>query len=329
MAGQMRKHLAAVAMCAASLGGCGNVAEHPADGVPASFESGSRLVAIYWETDDGLRSLAGWHDTKFDIPCDFGTAEDGVLRCLPRAFASGTEVTVSTCACCSPKPRFVYTTPTQTVTDVASLYCTDLSVRSRRSIHELGAELSRTDASVTYTIGNVVDPATFVGATLQHAPDGPRVATATRVADDGSRERVGFYDIELDAPCSPKRTREGSAISCIATNALGLTPSAIHYSDAACTSPVVFACGGAAPAFIPQVTTKGCSEVERLTTVGSRPDFGSSRRVSVSVVSDFDQLRGWKPKIPRHTGAARYVDERTPRCAITRYVPAHDTAASG
>lgn len=53
-----------------------------------SEASGSRIVARRGHTADGARVLIGWHDELLDIDCDFVTATDGRMRCLPIAQAA-------------------------------------------------------------------------------------------------------------------------------------------------------------------------------------------------------------------------------------------------
>lgn len=45
--------------------------------------SGARLRAIYRTGVDGSSAPVSWYDTDLGIECEFGAAEDAVLRCLP------------------------------------------------------------------------------------------------------------------------------------------------------------------------------------------------------------------------------------------------------
>lgn len=53
---------------------------------PASadpYQSGTRLKANYLSGPDGSRQFVGWHDSLTGVDCEYGTASDGMMRCLP------------------------------------------------------------------------------------------------------------------------------------------------------------------------------------------------------------------------------------------------------
>jgi hypothetical protein len=49
------------------------------------YRSGTRIKARVLTTPDGAKTLHGWRDTTLAIDCYFGTAADGVTRCIPNA----------------------------------------------------------------------------------------------------------------------------------------------------------------------------------------------------------------------------------------------------
>ena len=46
-------------------------------------DSGSRLKAQRYIGVDGSTQFFGWYDTVLGVPCAFGNASDGTIRCLP------------------------------------------------------------------------------------------------------------------------------------------------------------------------------------------------------------------------------------------------------
>src|SRR4051812_30364852 len=58
------------------------------DGGPTAPGSGSRIKLRNIETDDGARIFDTLYDSKLDVACSVGYAEDGVLRCLPSVIAN-------------------------------------------------------------------------------------------------------------------------------------------------------------------------------------------------------------------------------------------------
>lgn len=48
------------------------------------WEGGQRLQPIVHRPDDGSPVLTAWFDSELEVECEFQTASDGVVRCLPR-----------------------------------------------------------------------------------------------------------------------------------------------------------------------------------------------------------------------------------------------------
>jgi hypothetical protein len=76
-----------IASLAAALVACGgdDGGDGDDDGGPTgdTFESGTRLKAVYQDGGGGAVRLVRWFDSQLDAPCRFAYAPDGVLRCLP------------------------------------------------------------------------------------------------------------------------------------------------------------------------------------------------------------------------------------------------------
>lgn len=61
-------------------------------------QSGTRLRAKYFVGSDGSRQFNGWHDSQRNEDCSFGTASDGMTRCLPRGATTGAYFADSGCS---------------------------------------------------------------------------------------------------------------------------------------------------------------------------------------------------------------------------------------
>ena len=83
------------------------------------YQSGSRLKLKVLTTADGAKAFQGWYDTQLGLDCQFVTASDGQLRCLPIGtayvgsfYADGnctTRLAYATCAGATP-PAYAYAT---------------------------------------------------------------------------------------------------------------------------------------------------------------------------------------------------------------------------
>jgi hypothetical protein len=65
--------------------GSGSGSGSSGDGLDPLYprKSGTRIKMRVLTTPDGAKSLYGWRDTMLNVDCNFMTAIDGVLRCLP------------------------------------------------------------------------------------------------------------------------------------------------------------------------------------------------------------------------------------------------------
>jgi hypothetical protein len=93
-------HVGLVAACTSGAGGGasivgkdeggGTIEQHaalersPVAIVEARADSGKRLKAHYYVAADGARQFATFRDTELQQDCEFSTASDGVVRCLPK-----------------------------------------------------------------------------------------------------------------------------------------------------------------------------------------------------------------------------------------------------
>lgn len=63
--------------------------------------SGSRLKAQWRGGDDGSREFVGWFDSAIGAACEYMTAEDGTVRCLPGAISTKSVSLLYSDASCS------------------------------------------------------------------------------------------------------------------------------------------------------------------------------------------------------------------------------------
>jgi hypothetical protein len=94
-----------IAILVAVIAACGGGGDDDDDGAPSgdTFESGSRLHAVYQDGGGGAVRFVRWFDTVLDGPCRFAYAQDGALRCLP---ATEIGVQYADAACTQPLALF-------------------------------------------------------------------------------------------------------------------------------------------------------------------------------------------------------------------------------
>lgn len=225
-------------------------------------ESGTRLKAIWWKTEDGARSFAGWHDDELGQDCTFIHATDGVDRCVPPApyiqgygppslfedaactipLVFAPRATVSNaCALTDPMPgglyaTLVYSAPTGGGSCGFAFEVHSLSPTSGLSHVYSGAGCAQQDADPTlsyYEYGAAIPPSTFVGSKTAIEPASTRLTFLTRTNDDGGRERLSLYDQSLGVTCGATQAADDT-IRCLpdTTGEVGI------FADANCTTPL-------------------------------------------------------------------------------------------
>jgi hypothetical protein len=147
----------------------------------AAARSGTRLRLQMLRSADGIVDLAGLFDTALGVPCRFVLASDQRLRCLPwsrdldpRSGGPDWLPVPARDAACAPNADFQ---------GVATDTCAGTPVTHRA------------------TPSVEVDPATFVEGGEQRFGGG-RLVARTIAGADGSRYPIGWFDTELDAPCT-------------------------------------------------------------------------------------------------------------------------------
>jgi len=203
--------------------------------------NGSRLLAERWVGPDGAASFARWYDRELEMYCAFAMASDGRVRCLP------TEARVG---------GFVDAGCTQPAV-MAPSACTDVrfAISSGDVIRVDGPPLSSayvkggdfpcqksTDENrVFFAPGAPVPPASFVAADV--TTTGTALVTTEYLGEDGSRQIVALdggprqaVSSAVGLGCGIRLTGPRTAECTFERSAGGAHT---HYSDDACTMPVI------------------------------------------------------------------------------------------
>lgn len=203
-----------LALCALALTlGCA-----PASPSSSQFASGTRLRARAWDGGDGAATFIAFHDTMLDVDCNFTTAEDGVLRCMPLggevdyldAACSGARVLVPPSESCdAARPAYVSTTTTSSSSCGTPTRMGGFRVGMRLPAQTtwFGGGASCTAYTVA-TCPSALEPvpaSTFVGARIERQPIDDALAEDVVVADDGARLVIALVDLTRDAPCDRVR----------------------------------------------------------------------------------------------------------------------------
>lgn len=213
-------------------------------GAPLNERSsgGRRLEARYGKTAEGQRLFRTFFDKMLGVACSFATAADGKTRCLPAVVASRyadqacTEpLLIADDACASelvgkrlPNGRVgVYRLRPAAVPG---------KVFGRQSSSSPCVADERPQRPL-FALGDEVPAESFVAADPprpQNVP-GKRVVPYVRVAEDGTVERVGLYDLERKVYCQADVTPDGK-YRCIPYYWYSYPTSA--FADDHCTQPV-------------------------------------------------------------------------------------------
>jgi hypothetical protein len=175
--------------------------------------SGSRLRLQRLVAADGAVEITGLLDTVLGAPCAFSPGEDGKFRCIP--FFQGVEGSVMDDRALS-LPAIDATTCAQTPKYAFASWGT------------CGPVVSETNTTAQDA---PVPEATFVAGTEQHVGTGRLVARVVS-GEDGSRIAIGWYDTDLDVPCS--LMADAGSIVCVPSG----VPTMDLFARADCTGPL-------------------------------------------------------------------------------------------
>ena len=199
--------------------------------------------------DDGPDAFVTWEDSDLSNTCQFATASDGQLRCLPGertqffADAGCTQATVlircidvpdygqvASAAVCNPEIE-VYTLQTPSSGPVYESQFDGGCV-------ELGVALHA-------AVDTVVAPDTFVAATDGPAGEDGELRRAIRTADDGACRQIGAWSTTYDAPVT-QRFLQGATAYWLPELAEPMGPLGNAWDSNSCDgNPVAYGCADA------------------------------------------------------------------------------------
>jgi hypothetical protein len=226
--------------------------EHP----PSDFVSGTnkvwsatpRLAPAGWQGDDGVRDVADFEDTKFNVDCFFFPLGDGSDHCVNVTLPSGGFDDAS----CT-HPLFLAGSTCDPNSSVAHTYGLDTSAHctAGSTLYKLGDALTGTyyvqaGGSCMASSPPPLGLSTGLYRSTEAAPDEVLAVTRTtdtsdsgrlkpvdRTSADGACFFYGWYDSQLDSPCTFGLAADG-AMRCLPSGEFG---SVIDlFSDSACTT---------------------------------------------------------------------------------------------
>ncbi len=210
--------------------------------------SGTRLRAVLDVSGDAKRFKI-WHDTELDVDCMFMPDSNKVERCMPdveHGFAVYRDAKCSKAVgvfeaddpipLYLPEPRrFVECETDASYLEVGAdaTGVTDLFSESNGSCIANGMVGA---TQVVKQLGPVAAPSTFVAATkVMREPRDTRLEANVRVGEDGSRQVIGFFDLERKVDCNPLERELGYA--CVPNNLAFLE---VYFSDDKCKVPAAY-----------------------------------------------------------------------------------------
>lgn len=186
---------------------------------------GERLQRLVYETEDGMRQPYGWLDTAGERNCDFGLAEDGLLRCLPSAALTQSPTAF---ASCEAAPLYVNDTCEAETPNVIRIPSDEACPSSSRFVsrgpgpkeayifmEETGEGCVETSKAGLYTLGAEIAADYFVeGRAAIAEDDSGRLKPIVRSNSDGGQWSDGFYDSQLETNCKFMPMKDG-ALHCV------------------------------------------------------------------------------------------------------------------
>lgn len=215
---------------------------------PPELASGSRLRAIVVSTPEGAKELRGWFDRDRAEECSFATAEDAIERCLPGTYPAPAIFLDDHCT----EHGFVFSrVACSTVAPAYAQEIDEYGCNSARTVRALEPAITRPVTTLyqldamgmcngmpnfggeVHPLGEAIAPASFVGAQRVHGATGPRLTGTYRVGEDGSSERLGWFDETTGENCIAQQATDSMA-RC--TPDIGpYHPVDVWYADAMCT----------------------------------------------------------------------------------------------
>lgn len=219
------------------------------------YSSGSRLIAKELRSPDMPSLFVTFHDSELDVDCEFTTATDGALRCLPTWTSTNpiiwtqvfldadctVPVAIGDPGCVPESGGFI--------PEVVSDGQCSASRRILRTTRlEDGVELfgttngdcaphGTTNDTYHYFSVSEAEPETFVQGARRILPTPTRLSVDRIEADDGAYLTLGLADPETEREC--RAFERGDALMCVP--APTFSGRGYRYGDEACETPVTLA----------------------------------------------------------------------------------------
>jgi len=230
--------------------------EEPGPEDPATPASaGSRLRAVFLESQDGIGVFRHFQDTELDLSCNFVASDAGVWRCLPEApDATLTyEIVYTDPECSQPRaalygstvdsfacalPRYVVLSSTceegPSVFELGSQVPSDVRYRLVEGVCSISS--SGTDYLTSLFTVTPVSLELFQAGALQVGEETGGIVPVDVRSDDGARVRLGFRDAQEGFDCFLPDTDED--VRCLPKDA-GLM--GYFFADSGCSQPAAMA----------------------------------------------------------------------------------------
>jgi hypothetical protein len=206
-----------IALLLSILAGCGFIAKNPPEGEGAgdaggagdrdggsqeeaelcTGASGSRIVRLVRQHDDGSSEAVGLHDTEFDADCQFRTDGDGTVRCLPvqnnRPF--GLAQPVFRDASCT--DRVVQIPSSSNPIPVYGVIHSFGACSAQQSWFQLGGALSIPEGTTLYFMNAGVCTATTAGPSGRYYALGAELTSDRFVAATETQEGTGRLAVRV------------------------------------------------------------------------------------------------------------------------------------
>lgn len=254
----------------------------------ADWASGSRIQARYLRAAGMPDVFYGFYDAQLGVACDFLTASDGLLRCLPRQASLSVFIGYADAAC----ERRVVDGPA--ACDGAGYLRRMDACGERTAVHRLAAPAATTPvyrggagdcvasgetlqpAPGLLVAGAALEPAVFVAGTRATLPGACRSALQVVETADGARGPIGLGDVAHELDCRVPSGQPGQGAACAPARLAYATPNL--FSDAACTAPAEYASWSRGPDCAPPELLSGddAADYYAVAGVAADPVFGGN-----------------------------------------------------
>jgi len=209
---------------------------------------GTRIKRKIWLTAEGDRSWDTFWDSELNAACDFDTAADGVMRCMPNNWSGNAEVFADE-LCTQPLYTRLGIGPCETADCIVQYAGGTCEMPGGSKVFKLGSlatpagVFSKTGAGCMttplpeeplYAKGEEVPPTTFLAGTPADFGPDTRIKARGVAAADGTKMVFGWRDTQLAGESCYFALAEDGKMRCLPSGA-----QIAGYADATCSVPVL------------------------------------------------------------------------------------------